>query len=212
MLVEDVVLGGFIVAHVLVSGPVVLSAVDNAGLNGLLHVVGADAGHGGGAQQLNHALHHLVILHADLQACHVGFGVYFLRQVEAAAAGVIIAQADQAGVGGLFDFCQEVLADFAVQHGPHMRAALVQVRHLDAVDGGHKVADRGSGYAGKSQIAKLEGLDGIGFCLIQGAAGEHFDLDAAFGLFFDQAGKLMVCQSGGVAFSMHFGQLQNSLR
>ena len=90
-----------------------------------------------------------------------------------------------------------------------MRGALVQVGHLNGVDGGHVAAYRGSGHASKRKVANLHGFDGFRLLTIQGAAQIHVDFDAAFGFLAYQTGKFLIRQRGGIAFGVNFTELEN---
>ncbi len=203
MTVEQEVRSGLIVPHRFVGRPVVLRTVDRSLGDRRIHIVGSDTGNTVGSEQLDHPDHHLVVLHTDLQACHVGQTLDRLLRIEVSRTRVIVGETDQAGAGGL-DIGKQPLSDFTVENLPHVFAVTVQIRHLQRIDLRHIGSDRGSGNTGESEISDLQRFDGAGLLPVQRTAGIDLDLDSAVRPLLDQTGEFSVGQRGRIPFGMDF--------
>ena len=117
MLVHGIVAGDFIVLHRLIGGPVVLCAIDFAGLKRILDRF-IDDRHRLRAQRLHHILRECRLLDTDLQPLHILERADFpIRRIEITNTGIKPGQCKHtASLKALL----HLRPDVTVQYAPHM--------------------------------------------------------------------------------------------
>ncbi len=207
VLVEGVVLGDLVVARGVVGRPVVLGAVDDAGLDGRIDLAIGHR-HGIGAERLHHR-HEDVGLHdAELQAGEVGHRVdRTLGIVEGARAAVIEGQADEVvrreGV-------EDLLADRAVHDVMHVLDRAEDVGQRRDLGLGDDVVERPEADAVHVDDAELRLLDGV-LLFAELRAEVDVEAQAAAGLVLDDLADVLDGLDGRIAVRMGIGRPQGDI-
>ena len=145
----------FIVAHGLVTGPVVLCPVDAAIVQGRVHLA-VDHLHRHRAHIRHHLTHHVRFLHPDDLALQIDQCRGLFPGVKAADTGIEPRKPHQIHI---FQRGEEPIPDAAVQHPPHLLGILVKVRQLQHAQVLQQTGQLAEGDTGKINAAKLHLLN-----------------------------------------------------
>ncbi|MFM1943361.1 MAG: hypothetical protein RI897_2343 [Verrucomicrobiota bacterium] len=181
MLIKRVVWADLVVAGSEEAGRVIFSAIDDALVEGGIEFAEGD-GCGGAAHGFDHINGGAAVLDPDFQSLQVGGGEDgFGFAIEAAAAGVVVAEAAEELIGGGE---KEVLSDGSFDDLPEVLFAGEDVRDgEDAHDGGETLEGGGGGLH-HVDCAELGEFDHFAF-RTELAIGEDLDLELAPGALVD---------------------------
>ena len=186
-------------------GFVVFGAVNDAGLQGGIHIA-VRHGNGNAAQIVHHIGLGLHVLHADLQALQVSRGADgSVFGVERAGAGGVIGQGNKAVIAGREE---EILHLLGVHDMVEILGIIKDIRQAECVVGFVVRCQTGGRNLGHGDNACLQLLQVLVFAA-ELAVGEDLDLDAAIGLFVHFLSKLGHGNVDGVGLGQAVGQRQN---
>ena len=207
MTVKNQVFAQLVVAHIDDARNVVLSTIHKACLERGINLT---AGHGNRnrAQRRNGILVDRRLHDAELHILEILHRVKRLSRVEAAAARIQPAQADQTLA---LHRIQQILADFGVHNRPEVILALEQIRQRQQIQIVVKAGQRAHGRLGNIQSTHLHLFDADLF-LTELTTGINLDRDATVSLFFYFIRKLVNLYGRHIIFGRVGCETKDSFR